>query len=119
MEYLPEFQGAYLEDSYLTGVVAEGRNLRLKMLFALTVDHSAYSPPVPGEAHCFRDGSILIEQPTIVEWHPGKPMLGTDAEDTLDFGMIQLFRSGPARFRFLTDWFDATVDAPRVSLSLE
>lgn len=119
MDYLAEFEGAYLEDSYLTGIVAEGQNLRLKMLFALTIDHAAYAPPMPGEAHCFREGSILIERPKVVEWHSGKPMLSRDAENTLDFGSLELFRGGSNVFRFLTAWFDTTVDAPNVSLIID
>ena len=119
MDYLAEFEGAYLEGSYLMGVIAEGQNLRLKMLFALTIDHAAYAPPVPGEAHCFREGSILIEHPKIIEWHSGKPTLSRDAGGALDFGMLQLFRRGPTVFRFLTEWFDTTVDAPQVSLILD
>lgn len=119
MKYLAEFEGAYLEDSYLVGIIAEGRNLRLKMLFALTTDHPAYTPPLPGEAHCFREGSILIERPKVVEWLAGKPMLSTDAEDTFDLGNVQLFRDGPTMFRFITEWFETTVDAPRISLAVE
>ena len=119
MDYLAEFEGAYLEDSYLLGILAEGQNLRLKMLFALTTDHAAYLPPAPGEAHCFREGSILVERPDLVEWHAGKPMLSRDAEGTLDLGSLQLYRRGPTVFRFLSEWFDATVDAPQVSLIVE
>ena len=46
--YLPEFAGAYLEDSYFLGLVAEGGSLRLKFLFALTTDHPDYAPPKAG-----------------------------------------------------------------------
>ena len=53
MNYLAEFEGAYLEDSYLLGFAAEGRHLRLKMLLALTSDHAAYVPPVPGRPTAF------------------------------------------------------------------
>lgn len=49
LEYLPEFEGAYLEDSYFLGVVAEGVDLRFRCLFALTLDHAEYAPP-PSQA---------------------------------------------------------------------
>jgi hypothetical protein len=119
MDCLVDFEGAYLEDSYLMGIVAEGKNLRLKMLLALTSDHAAYARPLPGEARCFREGSILIERPKVVEWHPGRPMLSQDAEDTLDFGSVEISRCGPTLFRFRTEWFDTTVDAPQVSLIVD
>ena len=118
-EYLSEFAGTYLEDSYFLGAHAEGGNLRLKFLFALTTDHPDYAPANPGEAHCYREGSIVLEQPSIVDWQPGKPTVTRDLDGTLDFGSIELHRLGPSRFRFVTEWFDATVDAelPRIELN--
>jgi hypothetical protein len=119
MEYLAHFEGAYLEDSYLMGIVAEGQNLRLKMLLALTSDHAAYAPPIPGEARCFREGSIFIERPKVVEWRSGKPMLSKDAEYTFDLGSVELYRHGPTLFRFITEWFDTTLETSRVSLFVD
>ena len=117
-KYLPEFAGTYLEDSYFLGAVAEGGNLRLKFLFALTVDHADYAPPKPGEQHCYREGSIVLEDPSIVDWRPGKPTITRDPDGTFDFGSIELYRRGPSRFRFVTQWFDATIDAKKLSLQL-
>jgi hypothetical protein len=117
-EYLPEFAGTYLEDSYFLGLVTEGRNLRLKVLFALTLDHADYAPPKSNEAHCYREGSIVIEQPSIIEWHGGKPAITQDIAGTLDLGSIELYRSGQNRFRFVTEWFDMTLVTGRVSLEL-
>lgn len=119
MEYLTEFGGAYLEDSYLMEIIAEGPNLRSKMLFALTTDNAAYSSLVPGETHCFRAGSFLIEKPNIVEWHAGKPALASDAEKTFDLGSFELYRDWSNKFRFLTEWFDATSETQQLLLSLE
>jgi len=117
-EYLPEFAGTYLEDSYFLGVVAEGPNLRLKFLFALTTDHEEYAPPKPGEQHCYREGTILIEQPSIIDWLPGKPVATRDLDGTFGFGSIELYRREPGRFRFVTEWFDATVEAQQLRLRL-
>ena len=117
-EYLPEFAGTYLEDSYFLGMVAEGGDLRLKFLFALTTDHADYAPPKPGEQHCYREGSIVLEQPSIVEWRPGKPTIMRDLDGTFDFGSIELYRFGPSRFRFVTEWFDAIVETGCVSIEL-
>ena len=117
-EYLPEFQGAYLEDSYFLGVVVEGRDLRLKMLVALTLDHPSYVQPQAGEQHCYREGSILIQRPTVVETKPGSPMILTDPDGSLDFGSIELYRQGLSRFRVVTDWFEATLTTERVVLQL-
>ncbi|MEP9388972.1 hypothetical protein [Mesorhizobium sp. KR9-304] len=117
-EHLPEFAGTYLEDSYFLGVVADGDNLQLKFLFALTIDHADYAPPRPGEAHCYREGNIVLERPSILEWRAGKPNITQDLDGTLDFGSIELYRSSPSRFRIVTEWFDATVETERVLLAL-
>jgi hypothetical protein len=117
--YLREFGGTYLEDSYFLGFVAEGGDLRLKVLFALTTDHPDYASPFPGEAHCYREGSIVLEHASIVEWLPGKPKVTRDLDGTLDFGDIQLHRLAPARFRIITDWFVATVEVANLRLDLD
>jgi hypothetical protein len=116
--YLPEFAGAYLEDSYFLSVVAEGGNLRLKFLFALTIDHPDYSAPKPNEAHCYREGSIVLEQPSIIDWRAGRQTITRDLDGSLDFGSIELYQIGSNRFRFTTEWFDATVETALVSLEL-
>lgn len=117
-EYLPEFGGAYLEDSYFLGVVAEGGDLCMEVLFALTIDHPDYAPPPPGEAHCYRRGSIVLRQPSIVEWLSGKPRVTRDLDGTLDFGSIELHRLAPRRFRVITELFDATVEVAHICLDL-
>ena len=117
-QYLPEFAGTYLEDSYFLGVAAEGANLRLKFLFALTADHANYAAPKPGEQHCYREGSIVIEQPSIVDWQPGRPALIKDLNGVFDFGGVELYSTMPGRFRFVTEWFDATVETDELRLEL-
>lgn len=117
-EYQPEFAGTYLEDSYFLGAVAVGADLRLKFLFALTLDHADYAAPKLGEQHCYREGSIVLEQPSIIEWHAGKPAITRDLDGTLDFGSVELYRSGPNRFRFVTEWFDAIFETRRLAVEL-
>lgn len=119
MEYLPEYEGVYLEDSYILGFVAEGNSLRLQMEFALTIDHPRYAAPIAGEAHCFRKGSIVIEGLQIIDWTAGTPMLARDADGTFDFGRLELYRVGPTLFRVHTEWFDMTVDAKRLALGID
>ena len=117
-EYLPELAGTYLEDSFFLGAVAEGGNLRLSCLFALTTDHADYSQPRLGEQHCYREGSIVIERPSIVNWRPGKPSVTRDLDGSFDFGSIELYRQGPSGFRVVTEWFDATFEVEHLRLQL-
>ena len=118
-KYLPEFQGAYLEDSYFLGMAAEGCDLRLKMLFALTVDHPSYEPPKPGEQHCYREGSILIQRPTAIDVKATiKPTTLTDPDGSLDFGSLELHQPGPNKLHVVTEWFEITLASEQVSLQL-
>ena len=117
-KYLPDFQGAYLEDSYFLGMVAEGRDLRLKLLFALTVEHPAYTKPKAGEQHCYREGSILILRPTDIQMQPRSPTVIEDPDGSLDFGSIELYRQGLNRLRVVTEWFDTALAMEQVTLEL-
>ena len=116
--YLPEFQGAYLEDSYLLGVLAEGCDRRLKMLFALTTDHPAYEKPTAGEAHCYREGYILIRRPASIDMQPGQPTILTDIDGSLDFGGIELHQQSAGAFRVVTEWFRASFISENVSVHM-
>lgn len=118
-KYLPEFQAAYLEDSYFLGMVVEGCDFRLKLLFALTVDHPSYTPPKTDERHCYREGSILFQRPTAIDVKPAiKPMILKDADGALDLGGFELYRRGPNTFHVETEWFDITLTTDQVSLHL-
>ena len=117
-EYLSTFAGVYLEDSYFLGITAEGCDLRLKFLFALTSEHPHYAPPAPGEAHWFSEGSILLARPRIVAWEPGAQRVMRDPDGSYDFGSAEIYRRGPSRFRFVTEWFEATVDVDAIRLDL-
>ena len=119
-QYLPEFAGAYLEDSYFLGVVAEGADLCLRFLFALTIDHDAYAPPLPGEAHCYREGFIRCSGATVLKWRwDAAPRIMKDLDGTFDFGSIQLYRVSETSHRFITEWFDATIEAGWFDLVLD
>ena len=103
-EYLPVFQGAYLEDSYFLGMVVEGCDFRLKMLFALTVDHPSYEPPKRGEQHCYREGSILVQRPTAMDVKPTtKPTILADPDGSLDLGSLELYQRGSNSFHVETE----------------
>ena len=117
-EYLPKFHGAYLEDSYFLGMMAEGRDLRLKLLLALTVEHPDYTTPIEGEQHCYREGSILFRQPSEIELVPGKMTVLKDLDGSFDFGSIEVYRYGLERFRLVTEWFEAILVAEHAILEV-
>ena len=118
--YFREFDGAYLEDSYFLGITADGANLRLKLALALTTDHPDYAPPLPGEAHCYRVGSLVVERPQIIALVPAKTLsVLTDPDGEIDFGDICLSCSEPDRWHIETEWFNAVLRCERPALVLD
>jgi hypothetical protein len=81
--------------------VGEGRNLRLKFVFALTVDHADYAPPKPGEQHCYREGCIVLETPPLSIGDPASPQSHETrtAPSTLANGAIST-RTEPLPLRY-------------------
>jgi len=119
-EYLPEFRGTYLEDSYFMGIVCEGGDLHIEVLFALTTDHPEYAPPPPGVQHCYRRGRLVLASPSATEIKPvrGATVL-RDPDGTLDLGSIELHRTSAGAILIVTEWFEltATVSSLDVRLS--
>lgn len=105
--YLPEIEGVYLEDSYFLGFMVEGPSLRLNALFALTSKHAAYDAPNDGEAHCYRQGYLLIESPIQIETKPGPTCpLMADPDGSFDLGGIELHERSAGGYLVVTEWFE-------------
>ena len=107
----------YLEDSYFLGLTVSRNSLRLRALFALTLDHPAYAPPVGGEAHCYREGDIVIEGLQAVAFNKGSPVLHTDPDGTVDLGSIEVSQQGDL-YRVTTECFDLQFRAKALSVTL-
>lgn len=116
--YLAEFQAAYLEDSYFLGIMAEGCDLRIKMLLALAAHHPDYAEPLEGEQHCYRSGSILFERPVNIELRAKRPAILKDPNGTLDFGGFEMHRTNANQYLVETEWFEARLEAERVKVHL-
>lgn len=116
--YLAEIQGVYLEDSYLLGFIAEEANLRLKALFALTIDHPAYDIPKDGDAHCYRVGYIVIERPTQIETKPGRTSLLADADGSFDLGSIELHKRPFGGYLLVTEWFELSFTTDKLTVQV-
>ena len=112
--YHSEFHGAYLEDSFPIEIAASSSGLALKMVFALTTDHPDYHAPKPGEAHCYRDGNILIRHPIQITTRSGRPTFQLDLDGAADLGEIQLHQYQDTSFLLLTDWFEARFSAEQI-----
>jgi hypothetical protein len=118
-KYLPEFDGAYLEDSYFMGIVCEGLDLHLEVLFALTLDHPEYAPPKKGEQHCYRRGRLVLGRPSVLTLKPARGLsILSDPDGTLDLGSIELYRTASGAIVIMTEWFELTAEVTSLAVSL-
>lgn len=119
-EYLPEFGGAYLEDSYFMGMVCEAPDLHLEVLFALTTDHPDHAPPLEGEHHCYRRGRLVLGSPRVLDLKPTqRPDILSDPDGTLiDLGSIALHRTKSGALMIVTEWFELTAEVKSFDLRL-
>lgn len=101
------------------GMTCEATDLHLGVLFALTIDHPNYTPPAPGEQHCYRRGSLVLGNPSVLQLMPGhKPSVLSDPDGTLDLGSIELHRTGSGAFRIVTEWFELTAEVKSLIVSI-
>lgn len=118
-EYLPEFLGTYLEDSSFMGMVCEGTDLHIQVLFALTTDHPEYAPSISGEQHCYRSGKLVLANPSAIAI---KPVRGArvlrDRDGALDLGSIELHRISTGAILLVTEWFELTATVTSIDVRL-
>jgi len=110
--------GLYLEDSYFLGLVVSGATLRLRGLFALTKGHKAYTPPILGEQHCYREGEIALTGAQVTAWTAGRPSLLTDPDGSMDLGSIS-FGEHEGGYQISAEWFDMRCRAESVVVTLD
>lgn len=89
------FADVYLEDSWVLGVTARPGEVVLDIEAVLLKGHPAYTPPRPGEAHCYRPGRIVFRQVTAVTWTDQSAVaVAVDASGEKDYGAIDVFVIG-------------------------
>jgi hypothetical protein len=117
-DQLAALDDLYLEGSFLLGMIADGRQLRFCILFALTSDHPAHRPP-PQEQHCYRRGEIVADGVTILAQRPGpRPNILIDPDGTFDFGSIELY-GRDANYLFVSEWIELEFLAESVTVELD
>lgn len=118
MATLTGFDHLYLEDSYFLGFGVVDDAIELRALFVLTRDHLLFEPPLAGEQHCYRQGSIRVAgfKPLNLRG-AAQPSVLHDPDGSLDLGSIEV--SGDAdSYRITTEWFDMRFEAASVTATL-
>jgi hypothetical protein len=118
---LPGLRGYYLEDSYVLAIRLSGDELAFDLEIVLLTDHPEYSPPKPGEQHCYRTGRLSFPCPTEVRFDGSSIALRptVDMDGSVDLGNIDsLVRIEVGRYDVSGDWGSIKVrsEAPAVEL---
>ena len=115
---MPNLDHLYFEDSYFLGLTVSGKRLRLRVLFALTVDHPRYAAPHTGEQHCYLEGDIVVDEMQTLAFSKGNPVLLKDPDGTLDLGSIEFSQQGDV-YLVATEWFELQFRAEAVTVNLD
>lgn len=114
---LEGFAELFLEDSFVLAIRDSGGRLELDAEIVLRAGHPRYQAPLPGEAYCYRRGTIAFKRVTAMRWLRRATVISTDNTGSSDLGNIDSFVvRGPSRFELEGDWGHCVVegDAPVV-----
>lgn len=118
MTTLTGFDYLYLEDSYFLSFGVADCSIELRALFALTHDHPEYEPPLAGEQHCYREGSIRVAGFKMLKVRgAAQPSVSHDPDGSLDLGSIEVSAEADS-YRITTEWFDMRFKAASVTAIL-
>jgi hypothetical protein len=101
---IPELEHTVLGESRLRYLEADDVSARLDLDLVLRPDHSAYSPPSPGERHCCVGGVITFtdSDAVVLERSGSPPAVGADG--TLDLGHIDRWQVRDGHHRLAGRW---------------
>jgi hypothetical protein len=112
-----------LEDSWVLGLEASLTALTFRLDLVLTPSHASYGPPLPGEARCYRSGTLVVASESALLLRRSSLPPANDAAGGRDYGHIDTFDLADStndRVWILAgDWGDASVRDPRISVRLD
>jgi hypothetical protein len=118
-ELLPGFDGYYLEDSSVLRISATATEVTFWLDVVLTPKHPLYSPPKPGEQHCYRQARLVFHPPAEVVWEAVRIAPSRDADGEVDFGSIDLFSVEDDWYMLGGDWGRVRIRSSLPSMVLD
>jgi hypothetical protein len=104
--------GYLLEDSYVLAIRIAADVVEFELEVVLTPDHPEYSPPRPGEQHCYRRGRLTFANPSGLTFSTaGTVHPALDAAGGRDFGNIGSLFVRAGEYRAQGDW--GTIEVAR------
>lgn len=116
---LPHLSDYLLEESYVLEIEVRPTIVRFSVDLVLTVGHSEYRHPLPGEQYCFRRGFIEFTGVERIFWTGQGAPPARDANDELDYGNIDNFEYDPPGYHLDGGWGCMELIASEVRVVLE
>lgn len=109
----------YLEDSWVLRLDASQRTVAFTLEAVLTPGHHQYSPPEPGQQHCYRLVTLVLSSDQTIVYDMSGRRPNVDPDGTTDLGNIDTFgQIGPDTWQLTGEWGEITITRPAVDLTL-
>lgn len=116
---LNDFDGYFLEDSWVLDIEAHPGSLEFRLDLVLTPSHPDYAEPKPDEQHCYRHGKLRFLEVASLMWDNQGAPPAIDASSELDYGNIDTFEWVDSQFLLDGSWGRAHIRAESVRIDLE
>lgn len=114
------FEDVYLEDSWVLDIAVLPGMVTLEVEAVLLESHPAYEQPRPGEAYCYRRGTIRFNGVAAVTWTgQGDVVPAVDASGEQDFGSVDAFEVSEGQYVLEGDFgrLEVSSDPPVLELT--
>lgn len=117
---LKEFDGLYLEDSFVLLIVETPKLISFQMEFVLTKDHPKYQNPLVNQMYCYNRGEINFINPNQVLWkYKNQNACSIDANGEIDFGNIDVFYKSGDEYSLQGDWGSVMISCKTLQVKLQ
>jgi hypothetical protein len=101
---IEEFNGYFLEESYVLSINAQPGTVVFRLNFALTTRHANYFEPLPGEQFCYVNGTLIFSGVSSLTWDRQGSPPAVDATGEVDYGNIDTFSLEASTYQLSGDW---------------
>ena len=115
---LPIFDGLRLEDSWVRRIKVSGSIIEFSLDFVLREKHPLFSPPLRGEALCYRSGTLSFSDFSGMEFDTRGGEAAGDPEGLLEVGFIDSMWLSGDSYLIVGEWGTLRMTGAKVSLAL-
>lgn len=105
------FKNLYLEDSFVLRIENSEKQIVFTVELVLSEEHPKYSPPNQGDQYCYKKATIIFGGLKSTEWIERNSQSFIDADNSKDFGNIDVFEQTPEGYHLSGDWGEVKIDS--------